>query len=214
MEIESRDGAASGVEPAPLLEEGLPEDPMQLFTKWLDEARACAAITDYNAMCLSTVDSEGCPDARIVLLRRVVDGGLVFFTNSLSAKGRELAGHPYASATFFWDPLRRQVRIRGAVSPIAEADSDEYFASRPRMSQIGAWTSKQSSVLNSREQFEQELANTASRFGDAPIPRPPHWHGYRIAPDSVEFWQERANRLHDRFVYRRADRWARTRLYP
>ncbi|MCC6953309.1 MAG: pyridoxamine 5'-phosphate oxidase [Deltaproteobacteria bacterium] len=213
MNIESKSDAQGVAPPAPLSEENIPESPFELFEAWLHSASESNLILDHNAMCLSTVDAEGLPDSRIVLLRRFDSSGFVFFTNSHSAKGRELAVRPFAALTFFWDPLRRQIRIRGAVEPVGDSESDAYFANRPRLSQLGAWASQQSAELGSREQFEQELVEVESLFVGQQVPRPPHWKGYRVRPATIEFWQERPNRLHDRFLFRAPD-WSRTRLYP
>lgn len=191
-------------------------DPFSLFAIWFSEAEQ-AEVNDANAMALATVDETGLPDLRVVLLKGHDERGFVFYTNERSAKGRELAGTPKAAVNFHWKSLRRQVRVRGPVEPAGPEESDAYFQSRPRESRIGAWASDQSSPLDSRETFEAAIASVEARFGDGPVPRPPHWHGYRIRPLQIEFWQDRPYRLHDRIVFRRGapdSPWEKQRLYP
>jgi pyridoxamine 5'-phosphate oxidase len=167
-----------------------------------------------NAVCLSTVDAAGQPQGRIVLLKGADDRGFTFFTNYESAKGRELAATPRAALTFYWHDLDRQVRARGAVERVGEAESDDYFRTRPRGSRLGAWASQQSRELESREALERRVTEAAGRFPDE-VPRPPHWGGVLLRPDEIEFWQEGADRLHDRLAYRRAGEiWSVRRLYP
>jgi pyridoxamine 5'-phosphate oxidase len=189
-------------------------NPIPLFIEWLADATASEA-NDPDAMTLATVDPHGWPDARIVLLKEVGDDGFIFYTNRLSGKGRELAANPRAALVFHWKSRRRQVRVRGPVDEVDDARSDAYFASRARDSRIGAWASQQSQPLESRAVFETAVAAIAARYGDA-VPRPPHWGGYRIAPATIEFWQDRPFRLHDRMLFtRRPDGgWNRRRLYP
>jgi pyridoxamine 5'-phosphate oxidase len=168
-------------------------------------------------MTLATVDAHGLPNSRMVLLKGFDERGFVFYTNSESIKGRELAAAPKAALTFYWKSLQRQVRVRGQVEAVSAAEADAYFASRSRMAQIGAWASKQSSALESRLAFEKAIARFTAKFAVGTVPRPPFWVGYRVAPHEIEFWQERAFRLHDRVAFNRADpgaAWTKTRLYP
>src|SRR5580698_271840 len=191
-------------------------DPIALFGEWLDEALK-KEPNDANAMTLATVDDEGLPDARMVLLKAVDAAGFTFFTNFESAKGRELLAHPKAALVFHWKSLRRQVRVRGDVAPVSEAEADAYFATRPKQAQIGAWASKQSQPLESRFAFEQAIAKVAAKHIIGEVPRPPGWSGWRIAPLRFEFWHDRPFRLHDRIEFRRAasdQPWSKTRLYP
>ncbi|CAN5264646.1 pyridoxamine 5'-phosphate oxidase [soil metagenome] len=192
---------------------GCPE-PIALFERWLDEA-AGAAVPEPNAMTLATVDADGRPRSRIVLLKGIDGGGFKFYTNYDSAKGREMAAQPQVALQFHWVELERQVRIEGRVAKVDAADSDAYFASRPPKSRIGAWASPQSQVMPDRESLEARFIQAEQRFGDA-VPRPPHWGGYRVVPEVVEFWQGRRSRLHDRLRYRRADaqHWLIERLAP
>ncbi len=192
----------------------LAADPVTQWHVWFDQAVA-AGCTEPNAMTVATVDTDGVPDARVLLVRMVDDAGFVFFTNGHSDKGRQLAANPVAACVFAWLELHRQVRLRGRVEPVSAADSDAYFASRPRGSRLGAWASDQSVVLADRSVLEARVAEAEERFGDAPVPRPPHWGGYRVVPEVVEFWQGRPSRLHDRLRYRRASvGWVVERLSP
>lgn len=191
-------------------------EPFALFESWLEEARA-SEPNDPNGMALSTVDADGLPNVRMVLLNGRSPDGFVFYTNTQSQKGEELAGQPKAAALFHWKSLRRQIRIRGPVSRVSDAEADAYFQSRPRDSRIGAWASQQSRPLESRFALEKAVASYALKFGVGEVPRPPHWTGFRIAPVYMEFWRDGAFRLHDRIVFRRAEPgapWAKTRLYP
>ncbi len=191
-------------------------DPVALFQRWLDEA-ASSEINDPEAMALATVDEDGLPDARMVLCKGADARGLVFYSNVESAKGRELEGQPKAAALFHWKTLRRQVRFRGAVAKLTGAESDAYFASRPRGSQIGAWASQQSRQLESRLALEAAVAAYERRFGTGAVPRPEHWRGYRLAPVEIEFWRDRPSRLHERLQFRRNNPnspWEKRLLYP
>lgn len=189
-------------------------DPIRQFERWFDHALA-AQLPEPNAMTLATVGADGQPSARIVLIKGVDERGFVFFTNYTSRKGRELAHNPRASLLFHWVELERQVRIEGTVSQTSAAESDAYFASRPADSRLGAWASEQSSVIAARAVIEEREARFAAQFGAA-APRPPHWGGYRLAPHTMEFWQGRPSRLHDRLQYRLAPDtgWSIVRLAP
>jgi pyridoxamine 5'-phosphate oxidase len=192
------------------------DEPFRLFTAWLEEA-AKAEPRDPNAMTLATVDADGMPNARMVLLKGVDERGFVFYSNMDSQKGRELDGQPKAALVFHWKSSNRQVRVRGPVEKVTAAEADAYFATRPKQAQIGAWASKQSSPLESRLAFEKAIAVYAAKYGIGEVPRPPYWIGYRIMPLVIEFWQDRPFRLHDRVEFRRAkpgEPWIKTRLYP
>jgi len=194
-------------------------DPYRQFEHWFAEA-VKAQLREPNAMTLATVDSRGQPAARIVLLKVFDPRGFVFFTNYQSRKGRELAANPGAALLFFWPELERQVRIEGLATPIDSAESADYFSGRPRSSQLGAWASPQSEPIGGRAALEARFAAMAARYRDdsGVVPCPPHWGGYRLAADTVEFWQGRASRLHDRIRYRRTKEhpgaWVIDRLAP
>jgi pyridoxamine 5'-phosphate oxidase len=179
-------------------------DPLRQLERWIADAVA-AEVGEPNAMTLATVDADGLPDARIVLLRRITTDSLVWFTDRTSTKGEQLAATPAAALVLHWQPLERQVRLRGPVTPLDDARSDEYFASRPRGSQLSAWASSQSRTVASREDYERQVSEVEARFdGVEVVPRPPHWGGYELTPDEVEFWQGRRSRRHDRLRFRSA----------
>jgi pyridoxamine 5'-phosphate oxidase len=198
-----------------LTESSVSQDPIDQFKVWLNEA-ILAEVLEPTALVLSTTSADCRPTARVVLLKEVSAEGFVFFTNYESRKGQNLAERPFASMTFFWAELERQVRIEGRVEKVADAVSDTYFHSRPRGSQIGAWASPQSQAIESRESLEQAEARYVQDFNDLDtIPRPQHWGGYVLKPERVEFWQGRPNRLHDRIDFEQADQqWVRKRLAP
>jgi len=192
------------------------EEPVRLFAAWFAEAKRSEPVNP-DAMTLATVDADGLPNARMVLLKGFDARGFVFYTNLDSVKGHELAAAPKAALTFYWKSLQRQVRARGAVEPVSPAEADAYFATRPRGAQIGAWASKQSSALESRMAFEKAIAICTAKFAVGRVPRPPHWSGYRVVPQEIEFWQERPFRLHDRVRFEcdaAQAPWRKTRLYP
>ena len=189
-------------------------EPYRLFAQWLEDA-AASEPNDPNALALATVDADGLPDVRMVLLKEFDERGFVFYTNFESAKGVEILGSMKAAMCFHWKTLRRQVRIRGPVEQVSDAEADEYYASRARGSRIGAWASKQSRPLESRFALEKAVAEYTAKHAIGEIPRPPHWSGFRIMPQSIEFWHDRPFRLHDRMVFTRtADDWEKSRLYP
>lgn len=192
------------------------EEPFGLFATWFAEA-VKSEPNDPNAMALATVDADGLPDVRMVLLKGYDADGFVFYSHIASAKGRELAANPRAALLFHWKSLRRQVRIRGKVETVTDAEADAYFATRPKQAQIGAWASKQSQPLESRLAFEKAIALNAAKYAIGEVPRPPGWSGWRIIPQAFEFWHDRPFRLHDRIEFRRASAdtaWDKTRLYP
>ncbi|MBI5496596.1 MAG: pyridoxamine 5'-phosphate oxidase [Deltaproteobacteria bacterium] len=190
-------------------------DPVQQFRVWM-QAALDAQLPEPNAMTLCTVDADGAPDGRIVLLKNVDEHGFAFFTNHESDKGRQLAAQPRAGLVFCWLELERQVRIRGTAHKLAAAEAHAYFQQRPRTAQLGAWASPQSRVIPDRAFLEARLEEETARYADEPVvPMPPHWGGYRVHPDVVEFWQGRPSRLHDRLRYRRHARtWTLERLAP
>ncbi len=198
-----------------LTEDQMPAEPIGLFSLWLEEA-GTTSHPDPTAMTLSTVDQQGRPSSRVVLLKEIRDGKLIFFTNYLSRKALEIVNRPDVAAHFLWAELERQVRIEGTATPIPNADSDRYFRSRPYESQLGAWASPQSKVIPDRRYLEEEYEKYRKRFGGSgKVPRPPLWGGYAIDPIMIEFWQGGTHRLHDRIVYKRCDgSWKRYRLAP
>lgn len=192
------------------------DEPFRLFQGWFDEA-VKSEPRDPNAMSLATVDGEGMPDVRTVLLKGIDERGFVFYTNTESQKGQELAANPKAGLLFYWKSLNRQVRVRGPVERVTQEEADAYFATRPKGAQIGAWASQQSRPLESRLAFEKAVALYGAKYGLGTVPRPPHWSGYRIMPLKIEFWHDRPFRLHDRVEFRRdalGGTWTRTRMYP
>lgn len=189
-------------------------DPYELFAAWLKEAET-SEPNDPNAMALATVDEEGMPAQRMVLLKGVDSRGFVFYTNYNSRKGRHLLGHPKAALLFHWKSLRRQVRVEGLVEQVTAEEADAYYATRARQSQIGAWASDQSQSLESRFALEKQVAKVAAKYPIGEIPRPPHWSGFRVLPSYFEFWKDGAFRLHDRLVYKaNGEDWETDRLYP
>ncbi len=204
-EVYARDG---------LDESAAGDDPLKLFGRWFDDA-LLAQIHEPNAMALATSTADGRPSVRIVLLKGIDDSGMTFFTNYESRKGRELETNPWAAAAMLWHPLQRQVRVEGSVARIPPADSDAYFHSRPHGSQLGAVASPQSSVVADRAALDELQASVAEQYGNGEVPRPDHWGGYRIELESIEFWQGRVDRMHDRLLYRRTGTgWDRVRLAP
>lgn len=192
------------------------DEPFELFAEWL-KAAGRSEPNDPNAVCVATVDEDGLPDARMVLLKDFDARGFTFYTNFESAKGRQLSARPKAAMLFHWKSLRRQVRIRGTVETVSSEEADAYFASRSRDARIGAWASDQSRTMEGRFALEKRVAQQAARFGLGDVPRPPHWSGFRLAPLAFEFWRDRPFRLHDRLVFRRTTTdgpWTTDRLFP
>lgn len=200
---------------AALDEETAGSDPVIFFRKWFAEAEASQA-TEINAMTLATVDATGRPHARIVLLKGLDDNAFVFFTNYDSAKGNDIKDNPHVALVFFWKELERQVRVEGVIEKISDSESDIYFHSRPQGSRIGAWASPQSQIIDHRNILELNYAKYEAEFSNIQVPRPPHWGGYRIVPDRIEFWQGRSSRMHDRLLFSKSanGEWTRSRLAP
>lgn len=200
----------------PLRRSDLLDDPIRQFAEWFERAEAHPLIAHPEAACLSTLGPGGTPEGRMVLLKRFDARGFVFYTNLGSAKARALAAHPRAGLTLYWQPLGHQVRLRGPVAPTSEADADAYFATRSRASRIGAWASEQSREVAGRVALDRRASDFERQFEGVSVPRPPHWSGFRLEPEAVEFWKEGPARLHDRFLYLRVSggEWALRRLYP
>ena len=189
------------------------DDPLRLFAEWFEQARAAVEVPE--VMALATATADGAPSARMVLLKGVDEAGFVFYTGYDSRKAAELAENPRAAIVFYWRPLGRQVRIEGTVERVPEEDSAAYFATRPRGSQLAAWASEQSRSLPSRDDLERRYAEVEREYEDSEVPLPPHWGGYRLRPEAIEFWQHRENRLHERVLYTRArEGWRRQLLDP
>ena len=188
--------------------------PIRLFQDWFQDA-VHAGIKEPTAMTLATVDSAGSPDARMVLLKCVDERGFVFYTNLGSAKARALFHEPRVALCFYWDKIDKQVRVRGRTVQVSDGEADTYFATRPRLSQLGAWASKQSQPMDSYFELETEVVKTIARFGVGKVPRPPFWSGFRVAPEQIEFWKQKPFRRHERILYTRAaDGWKKQWLYP
>lgn len=191
-----------------------PEDPFDLFNEWFHEA-ASQEINDPNAMSLATVSENGMPSVRIVLLKGLADNQFIFYTNLKSRKAKEIVHNPSVALCFYWKSLHKQVRVEGKCEEVSKEEADAYFATRAVGSQIGAWASQQSETLESRAILEESLAKYALEFGDNPVPRPPHWSGFKVSPSLIEFWQEQPFRLHDRIAYTlHPSGWTKKRLYP
>jgi len=197
-----------------LLETNVPRDPFVLLRDWLQDAQT-TGLREPWAMALATATADGTPSVRMVLLKEIEEGGLVFFTSYESRKSAELISNPHASLLFHWDTLARQIRIEGQVTKVSADESGQYFATRPRMSKIGAWASRQSAVIGGREELESAVKQYEKKFSGGEIPLPPHWGGFRLIPGQIEFWQGQENRLHDRLRYERSgSEWTIVRLAP
>lgn len=190
-------------------------NPISQFERWLEEAKAHEQIIEPTAMNLASVGQDGKPSSRMVLLKEVSDAGFVFYTNFQSRKGQEILANPYVALCFYWMPLKKQVRVEGSVEQVSDAEADAYFASRSRAKRIGAWASQQSRPLSGKAELLKEVAKQTARFGMGDVPRPPHWSGWKVVPEHIEFWQEGEARIHDREVFMRSgDGWDTQRLYP
>lgn len=201
---------------AALSEDQIDKDPIRQFEQWFEQALRSKVI-EVNAMTLATVDTDGSPSARIVLLKDIENDAFVFYTNYNSQKAKEIAANPKVSLVFFWPDLQRQVRIKGTIEKVASANSETYFHSRPAGSQLGAWASPQSDVIPNRDFLEQKLKEVSEKYKDQIVPKPPHWGGYKVIPFTMEFWQGRTNRLHDRILYSKdviSGNWITSRLAP
>lgn len=198
-----------------LSEKDLSSDPIIQFDLWYEDA-VKAELIHPNAFTLATSTNDGKPSSRVLLLKDFDEKGFVFYTNSHSKKGDDLSGNPFAAMSFWWGKLERQVRIEGAIEKVSSDEADEYFSSRPRGSQIGAWASEQSSVIDSRDTLDQRFEEYENKYKDMNVPRPPYWDGYRLIPNSIEFWQGRDNRLHDRirYILQVDGTWTKERLAP
>ena len=192
------------------------DDPYVLFDAWMEEAKA-GEINDPNAMAIATVDENGLPDVRMVLLKGIDERGFVFYSHAGSAKGKQLANNPQAALNFHWKSLRRQVRVRGSVEPLTKLEVGKYFSTRPRDSQLGAWASQQSQTMENRGVFEKAITAAKQKFSGTSVPLPPGWKGWRVIPQQIEFWRDRPFRLHDRLLFERTQdlkAWTKRRLYP
>ena len=190
------------------------DEPIELFKTWLEEAKA-AEIKEPTAMSLSTVSADGKPEVRMLLLKGVDESGFVFYTNLGSPKAKSLKANPFVALCFYWMPLGKQVRVTGPVVPVSDEEADEYFASRPRLSQLGAWASRQSQEMGGYFELEAEVAKTALRFGVGKVPRPPFWSGFRLEPETIEFWKEKPFRRHERILYKQSPQgWTSQWLFP
>ncbi|MCI5049811.1 MAG: pyridoxamine 5'-phosphate oxidase [Rickettsiales bacterium] len=193
----------------------LQQHPITECLQWLEEAKEHPQINEPTAMSLATVDDLGQPSARIVLCKRIDEGGVVFYTNLNSAKSADIKQNPRVALCFFWEPLGKQVRIKGEAKPVPEEEASAYFASRPRGSQIGAWASEQSKVLEKPEVLREKITRLESTYEDLDIPKPKHWGGWRVVPESIEYWVAGDNRVHDRWIYEKmSEQWVRHWLYP
>lgn len=191
------------------------KDPFVHFEEWFKAAQECRTLEDPTAMCLSTLSADGFPDGRMVLLKEFDENGFVFYTNLHSVKGQSLKKTARAALTFYWEGLKRQVRIQGKIAYVSDAEADAYWTTRPRLSQLGAWASKQSEPLSNRAILVKDVAKLALKYGVGTVPRPPYWTGIRVIPRKIEFWQGQPNRLHDRIVYtKKNNQWIMVRLYP
>lgn len=212
LRVRGRRGAAQGS--GPVIFDRAPDDPLTIFSAWLKDAEE-QEPNDHNAVTVACVGADGMPSVRMVLLKGYDSEGFVFFTNYESRKGQQILAHPKAALLFHWKSLRRQVRIEGEVEKVSDAEADDYFATRARQSQIGAWASEQSRPLEGRFELEKRVALYAAKYAVGKVPRPPHWSGFCVVPRLIEFWQDGAFRLHDRLVYhRQGDDWRTERLFP